>query len=124
MAKQYEIYKCEICGNIVEVLHGGVGTLVCCGADMKLYQENTTDAATEKHVPVAEKTDKGIIVKVGEIPHPMESAHYIEWVQLITESDSCKKYFHPGEAPEVVFPTKADRFTVRAFCNIHGLWKA
>lgn len=124
MAEKFEIYKCDICGNIVEVLHGGAGTLVCCGADMQLQKENTTDAATEKHVPVVEQTDAGIKVKVGEVAHPMEEKHFIEWIQLITDGTSCRKFLNPGDTPELVCPIKPNGFMVRAFCNLHGLWKA
>lgn len=124
MAKKFEIYKCEICGNIVEMLHGGAGTLVCCGADMQLYEENTTDAATEKHVPVVEKAETGIKVKVGEVPHPMEDKHFIEWIQLICETGSCRKFLNPGDTPEIEFAAKPDEFTIRAYCNLHGLWKS
>ncbi len=124
MAEKFEIYKCEICGNIVELLHGGAGTLVCCGADMTLLEENIADAATEKHVPVAERTDAGTKVKVGEVPHPMEEKHFIEWIQLITDSGCCRMFLKPGDAPEVEFPKKPDKYTARAFCNLHGLWKS
>jgi superoxide reductase len=123
MAERFEIYKCDICGNIVEVLHGGAGTLVCCGADMQLLKENTTDAATEKHVPVVEKTETGTKVKVGEVAHPMEEKHFIEWIQLITDGTSCRKFLNPGDAPEIECPVKPNEFMVRAYCNLHGLWK-
>ena len=124
MAQRFEIYKCEICGNIVEVLHGGAGTLVCCGADMHLQKENTTDAATEKHVPVVEKTETGTKVKIGEVAHPMEEKHFIEWIQLIADGTSCRRFLNPGDAPEIEFAVKPDEFTARAYCNLHGLWKA
>ncbi len=124
MAQRFEIYKCEICGNIVEVLHGGAGTLVCCGVDMLLLKENTTDAATEKHVPVVEKTETSTKVKVGEVAHPMEEKHFIEWIQLITDGTSCRKFLNPGDAPEIECPVKPNEFMVRAYCNLHGLWKA
>ena len=97
MTKELQIYKCEICGNIVEVLHSGAGELVCCGEPMKLLSENTTDAAQEKHVPVIEKTDKGIKVKVGSAAHPMEEKHYIEWVQIIfRDGRSSRQFLKPG----------------------------
>ena len=123
MAQKFEIYRCDICGNIVEVLHGGAGTLVCCGVDMQLLRENTTDAATEKHVPVVEKTETGTKVKVGEVAHPMEEKHFIEWIQLITDGTSCRKFLNPGDTPEIECPVKPDEFMVRAYCNLHGLWK-
>ena len=124
MAERFQIYKCEICGNIVEVLHGGAGTLVCCRADIHLLKENTTDAATEKHVPVAVQTETGIMVKIGEVAHPMEEKHFIEWIQLIADGESCRRFLNPGDAPEIEFCAKADEYTARAFCNLHGLWKS
>lgn len=123
MAKQLEIYKCEVCGNIVEVLHAGDGDLVCCGQNMKLMSENTTDGAKEKHVPVIEKTDKGYKVKVGSAPHPMEEKHYIEWIELIADGKTYREFLKPGQAPEATFCVEAASVTAREYCNIHGLWK-
>ena len=124
MTEKKEIYKCEICGNIVEVLHGGAGKLVCCGEEMKLLSENTVDASKEKHVPVIEKTDKGFLVKVGSIPHPMEEKHYIEWIELIADGVSYRKFLSPGEKPEAEFCIVAEEITAREYCNLHGLWKS
>lgn len=93
MTKKLQVYKCEKCGNIVEVLHEGAGQLVCCGQPMKLFTENTVDAAQEKHVPVIEKTEKGYKVKVGSIPHPMEEKHYIEWIELIADDKVLRQFF-------------------------------
>lgn len=118
-----EIYKCDICGNIVEMVNPGAGELVCCNENMKLLTANTTDAATEKHVPVIEKTEKGFLVKIGEVPHPMEEKHYIQWVELLADGKSYKKFLKPGDKPEVCFCTRAEKFTVREYCNLHGLWK-
>ena len=123
MTKRLEIYKCEICGNIVEVLHEGVGELVCCGKPMKLMVENTVDASKEKHVPVIEKVEGGIKVKVGSVPHPMEEKHYIEWIEIIADGKVYKKFLKPGDQPETLFEIKADKITAREYCNIHGLWK-
>ena len=124
MAERMEIYKCEICGNIVEVLHGGVGTLVCCGEDMILQVENTVDAAVEKHVPVVEVLEDGVLVKVGEVAHPMQDDHYIEWVQIIV-GDRCSRIFlKPGMAPEGKFTPPKEDITAREYCNLHGLWKS
>ncbi|EHJ47243.1 desulfoferrodoxin [Solidesulfovibrio carbinoliphilus subsp. oakridgensis] len=123
MAKQLEIYKCEVCGNIVEVLHAGDGDLVCCGQNMKLMTENTSDGAKEKHVPVIEKTDKGYLVKVGSAPHPMEEKHYIEWIELIADGKTYRAFLKPGQAPEATFCVEAASVTAREYCNIHGLWK-
>ncbi len=124
MAKRLEIYKCEICGNIVEVLHGGKGDLVCCGQPMKLYVENTVDAAKEKHVPVVRQTASGFTVSVGSVPHPMEEKHYIEWIELIADGVAYRKFLNPGDAPEAQFDIKAKQVTAREYCNLHGLWKA
>lgn len=124
MTKKLEIYKCEECGNMVEMIHEGKGELVCCGAPMKLMVENTVDASKEKHVPVVEKKADGILVKVGAVPHPMEEKHYIEWIEVIVDGKSCRKFLKPGDAPEAFFPITGNDLTVREYCNIHGLWKA
>lgn len=123
MAQQYEIYKCNLCGNIVEVLHGGKGVLVCCGEPMVLMEEQTAEQVYEKHVPVIEKTENGVKVKVGSVPHPMEEKHYIEWIQVITDNGACKKFLKPGDKPEVEFIGIEGIKKVREFCNIHLLWK-
>jgi superoxide reductase len=124
MAEQLEVYKCDACGNIVEVLHGGAGELVCCGEAMKLFVENTVDAAKEKHVPVIEKTADGFKVKVGGVPHPMEDKHYIEWVEVIAGGKTYRQFLKPGEEPEATFCIDADQVIAREYCNLHGLWKA
>jgi len=124
MTARLQVYKCEVCGNIVEVLHEGQGELVCCGKPMKLLIENTTDASKEKHVPVIEKTSTGIKVKVGSAPHPMEEKHYIEWVQIIADGKAYRQFLSPGNAPEATFDIKADKVTAREYCNIHSLWMA
>ena len=123
MAERLQVYKCEACGNIVLVMHGGEGELVCCGQAMKLLKENTVDAAKEKHVPVVEKTADGYTVKVGAVAHPMEEKHYIEWIGLLAGGKSYVEFLKPGDAPEATFKVVADRVTPRAYCNIHGLWK-
>jgi superoxide reductase len=124
MAEKLEIYKCEVCGNIVEVLHGGQGELVCCGSPMKLFKENTVDAAKEKHVPVVEKSAGGITVKVGEVAHPMDEKHYIEWIEIIADGAVYRKFLNPGDTPEATFNVTADQVTAREYCSLHGLWKA
>jgi superoxide reductase len=124
MTERLQVYKCEICGNIVEMLHAGKGELICCGKPMVLQKENTVDASKEKHVPVAEKIAGGFKVKVGSVPHPMEEKHYIEWVEIIANGKLCRKWLQPGEAPEADFVTDAAAVTAREYCNIHGLWKA
>lgn len=124
MAERYQVYKCELCGNIVEVLVGAAGDLVCCGQNMKLLTENTVDAAKEKHVPVIEKTASGYKVKVGDVPHPMVEKHYIQWVELIADGKSYFQYLEPGQTPEAEFCLEADSVSAREYCNLHGLWKA
>ena len=124
MTERLQVYKCGICGNIVEVMHTGGGELVCCGQAMALVKENTVDAAKEKHVPVVERTADGFKVKVGSVAHPMEDKHWIEWVEVIAEGKVHRQYLKPGQAPEAVFCVKADTVTAREYCNLHGLWKA
>jgi len=123
MAEKLQIYKCNVCGNIVEVLHGGAGQLVCCGKPMENLAEKTADAKTEKHVPVIEKVAAGIKVKVGSIPHPMEAKHYIEWIEIIADGKAYRQFLTPGQPPEALFSIKADSVVAREYCNVHGLWK-
>ena len=123
MATKLQIYKCMVCGNIVEVLHGGDGELVCCGQPMTNLSEQTADAVTEKHVPVIEKIDGGVIVKVGSVPHPMAEEHYIEWIEIIADGKAYRQFLNPGDQPQAVFNIDADSVTAREHCTIHGLWK-
>ena len=123
MAEKLQVYKCDACGNIVEVLHAGGGELVCCGEPMKLLVENTVDAAKEKHIPIVEKTPEGVKVKVGSVAHPMEEKHYIQWIEIIADGKSYRQFLNPGEAPEATFNIQADQVTAREYCNLHGLWK-
>ncbi|MFZ7113086.1 MAG: desulfoferrodoxin [Desulfatiglandales bacterium] len=123
MTEKLQVYKCEKCGNIVEVLHAGAGELVCCGEPMKLFTENTVDAAKEKHVPVVEKTADGFKVKVGSVAHPMEEKHYIEWIEIIADGKAYRQFLNPGDTPEAIFQIDAAQVTAREYCNIHGLWK-
>jgi superoxide reductase len=124
MTKRNEVYKCSVCGNIVEVNHASGGTLVCCGQQMHLLKENTVDASQEKHVPVIEKTKNGFLVKVGSVEHPMEDKHYIEWIEFIADGVSYKHFLKPGEKPQAEFCIKASTFTAREYCNLHGLWSS
>jgi superoxide reductase len=124
MTEKMQVYKCDVCGNIVEMLHAGVGELVCCGQPMKLCKANTVDAAKEKHVPVVEKVAGGFRVAVGSVAHPMEEKHYIEWIELLIGDTVQRKVLKPGDVPEATFQTKADKATARAYCNLHGLWKS
>ena len=123
MIEKMQVYKCEVCGNIVEVLHVGGGTLVCCGQPMKLQDEKTADSATEKHVPVIEKVENGYKITVGSTQHPMLDAHFIEWIELIADSKSYRKFLKPGDAPEAIFITEAADVSAREYCNVHGLWR-
>lgn len=123
MTKARQVYKCNVCGNIVEVLDVGEGELVCCGEPMQLQAENTVDAAREKHVPVIEKIDGGVKVKVGSVAHPMEDKHWIEWIEVIADGKSCRQFLKPGQSPEAVFAITAKKITAREYCNLHGLWK-
>ncbi len=140
MAEKLQIYKCAVCGNIVEVLHGGAGELVCCGKPMELLDEKTADAATEKHVPVIEKIDGGYKIKVGSVPHPMEEKHYIEWIELLADGKAYRQFLEPGDAPEAIFSLTTAEYnsdlkcivmkdiktmtvSAREYCNVHGLWK-
>lgn len=124
MTQQKQIYKCNVCGNIVEVLHTGVGELVCCNQQMELIEEKAEDVGQEKHVPVIEKTEEGVKVKIGSVPHPMEKEHYIEWIEIIINGKSCRKFLNPGDKPEAEFEIKAKEVGAREYCNIHGLWKS
>ncbi|MFH1610621.1 MAG: desulfoferrodoxin [Patescibacteria group bacterium] len=131
MTQLYQIYKCEVCGNVVEVLHTGAGELVCCNQPMKLLEENTEDTATEKHVPIIEELPAnvcegkdGVIIKVGEVDHPMNDDHYIEWIEIIPEDGKRgKRFLKPGDSPQVEFYTRKKIVGARAYCNLHGLWK-
>ena len=122
--KQLEIYKCGVCGNIVELLHVGGGELVCCNQPMDLQQENTVDAAKEKHVPVIEADGNGYLVKIGSVPHPMEDKHYIQWIELVVDGSAYRKFLKPGDKPEAFFELTGASITAREYCNLHGLWSA
>lgn len=124
MAQKSQVFKCALCGNIIVVVHGGDGGLVCCNQPMQLLTENTTDAAKEKHVPVIEKIAGGYKVKVGSVPHPMTAEHQIEWIELTAGDKVYRQFLNPGEAPEAVFLVDATAVSAREYCNLHGLWKA
>jgi superoxide reductase len=123
MTQKKEVYKCEICGNIIEVLHNGVGTLVCCGQPMKLMLEKTQEEGNEKHIPVIQENEEGVNVKVSSVEHPMTKEHYIEWIEISTEKGESKKFLTPEDKPEANFPVKNKNIKAREYCNIHGLWK-
>lgn len=124
MAERFKVYKCEICGNIVEVLHAGKGKLVCCGQPMKLLEEKTGDTSTEKHVPYVVREGDSYLVKVGEkATHPMEESHYIEWIELVVDGVVYRKFLNPGEEPQAVFKVPEGKEVVaKEYCNLHGLW--
>lgn len=124
MAERLQVYKCEKCGNIVEVIHGGEGELVCCGEPMKALEEQTADASKEKHVPVVEAGEGGVSVKVGSVPHPMEKEHYIEWVQIMSGDNVYRIFLKPGGAPEGTFKVLKGDIAAREYCNVHGLWRS
>lgn len=123
MTNLHQIYKCPICGNVVEVLHTGGGQLVCCGQPMELLTPKTQDVGFEKHLPVVDITEGKIIVKVGSIPHPMEEAHFIEWIEVVANDKVYRKFLKPGDEPVAIFELTVDTFTARCFCNLHGLWQ-
>ena len=124
MIEKLQVYKCGVCGNMVEVIHVGGGTLVCCNQNMTLMTENTVDAAKEKHVPVIEKQAGGYLVKVGGVAHPMEEKHFIEWVQLLADGKAYRQFLNPGDKPEAFFKIDGKNVSAREYCNLHGLWKA
>lgn len=119
-----QVYRCNVCGNVVEVLHAGKGTLVCCGKPMELLAENTVDASREKHVPVVDKTGDSLKVQVGSAPHPMEDNHYIEWIEVLVDGRVLRRYLRPGEAPEATFAAAGGQVVARAYCNLHGHWRS
>jgi len=124
MAAKIEVYKCMVCGNIVEVVHGGDGEMTCCGQPMKkLIAKNAAEEGKEKHVPVIEKTAGGIKVKVGSVAHPMEANHYIEWIEVLADGKAYRQFLEPGQVPEAEFAIDAEGVSAREHCSIHGLWK-
>lgn len=124
MTEVGKVYRCNVCGNIVEVLNAGKGTLVCCGRPMEALAENTVDASREKHVPVVSKIDGGYKVAVGSASHPMEEKHFIEWIELVVDGRTLRQRLQPGMPPEAVFPCEGEGAVARAYCNLHGLWKS
>jgi superoxide reductase len=125
VTKRGQVYKCEKCGNIVEVLHEGAGELICCGEPMKLLEEKTADSSVEKHVPFIQEVEDGYLVKVGETTaHPMTEEHFIEWIELTVDGVVYKKFLTPNDKPEALFKVaKGKEVTAREYCNLHGLWK-
>lgn len=123
LVERMQIYKCQSCGMMLEVLRSGDGELTCCGQPMRLLTENTVDASKEKHVPLIQPIDGGYLVRVGSVPHPMEEKHFIEWIELIADGTMYRRYLQPGDAPEATFMVSATQVTAREHCNLHGLWK-
>lgn len=123
MTERKQIYRCAVCGNMVEVVNAAAGTLACCEQPMKLLKENTSDGAKEKHVPVVERVDGGYKVSVGSVEHPMTDAHYIQWIEISDGSETQRKYLTPADKPEATFATDVEHVTAREYCNLHGLWK-
>ena len=123
MAEKLQVYKCMACGNIVEIIHGGDGKLICCGKPMELLDEKTADAATEKHVPLIEKIDGGYKVTVGSTLHPMTEEHHIEWIELLADGKAYRQFLAAGDEPIAEFKIEAEAVTAREHCNLHGLWK-
>ncbi|MEA2059890.1 MAG: desulfoferrodoxin [Thermodesulfobacteriota bacterium] len=124
MAEKLGVYRCEKCGNIVEMLHAEKPKVHCCNQEMTLIEPNIVDAAKEKHVPVIEKIDGGYLVKVGSVAHPMEEKHYIEWIEINADNVVYRRFLKPGDAPEAKFLIDADNITAREYCNIHGFWRS
>ncbi|WP_202318952.1 desulfoferrodoxin [Archaeoglobus neptunius] len=123
MTEILQVYKCMVCGNIVEVVHAGRGQLVCCGQPMKLMEIKKTDEGKEKHLPVIERSDGKVVVKVGSVPHPMEDVHFIEWIELLVDGFVYRKQLKPGDRPEAEFSVEGEKLSARAYCNVHGLWQ-
>ncbi|MDI9436517.1 MAG: desulfoferrodoxin [Euryarchaeota archaeon] len=127
MAEKCAVYRCQVCDHVIEVLHDGEGELVCCQVPMTLLVERNDDTGQEKHVPVLEKTDSGFLVKVGEVAHPMEDEHCIDWIEVQADGRIYRQPLEAGDQPQAHFDLDLDQveqITLRSFCNIHGLWRA
>jgi len=124
MTKINEIYKCEICGNIVEMTHAGTGSLICCGEAMKKMEPQSGPEGKEKHLPVAERAGNKISVSIGSVLHPMTEEHYIEWIEIISGANGQRMFLNPGDEPKesFVLDNTDEEITIRAYCNVHGLW--
>lgn len=125
MTKKNQVYKCLVCGNIVDVLHEAGGELVCCNQSMNLVAENTIEASQEKHIPVIEKVENGTLIKVGSIEHPMDQDHYIEWIEATNSKNQVIRLdLVPGDKPEMLIQSDLNILSARAYCNLHGLWSS
>lgn len=124
MVERGQVYRCSVCGNIVEVLYAGGGTLYCCGKPMVLLEAKVEEKGAEKHRPVIEEVEEGVLVKVGEVEHPMSETHLIQWIELTADNEVYRKFLKPGDKPEALFKVKAKEYVARAYCNLHGLWSS
>ena len=122
MKDKIKYYKCPVCGNVIEVVSGDISHIKCCNQEMELLVANTIDASLEKHVPIYEKDGDDILVKVGDIIHPMEDKHYIMWISLVTDDKVIRVDLNPGDDPVVRFPYIGGAI-IYEYCNLHGLWK-
>ena len=124
MVEQNGTDNCDVCGYVGSVLEAKGPDLVCFGKPMLLMEEKIEDGGKEKHVPVIEKTETGVLVKVGSVEHPMEEKHYIEWIEIFADGKTYRKFLNPNDKPEAEFSVVADSIAATEFCNLHGLWKA
>lgn len=124
MTKRHQVYKCNICGNIVQVLHEGAGALVCCGQNMELFEEKKSEEGLEKHLPVVKVEGNKVVVHVGEVDHPMEEVHFIEWIEVINGDEVKRVFLNPNQAPHAEFLFESiGTLIVREYCNVHGMWQ-
>ncbi len=125
MARLNGIYTCQICGNMVEVVLEGKGELVCCGQPMELLEENKIDASLEKHIPISHTVGDIVMVQVGSTAHPMQEEHYIEWIEIMVGGKIYRRSLKPGMEPQTEFciPNPGQKVVLRAYCNLHGLWR-
>lgn len=125
MTQLRQIYKCEVCGNVIEINHEGAEALICCGQPMNLLEAKSQDAGNEKHVPVIEKTSNGVLVKVGDVEHPMEEKHYIKFIEVHTKDKVLRAELKPGMKPQAEFNVSIDDvIEAREYCTVHNLWKS
>ena len=118
-----KIYKCDVCKNMVDLLHDGGRQLTCCDTLMRELVANTQEASEEKHIPVIERSEKELLVRVGEVEHPMDENHYIEWIAIVSGKTVIRRFLSPGDKPEARFAPNSKDIEVFAYCNLHGLWK-
>ena len=124
MTERFQLYKCEVCENITEIIRQGTGQLVCCGQPMRLCMANKDETIRENHIPLLERaSNEGLMVKVGITEHPMAQKHYVEWIEIIAEDRACRQFLKPGDNPIALFDKQKTPLIVREYCNQHGLWK-